>query len=611
MSDKANNPLISGDESAISVHTLNNTTTNNTDNTRNIVNQNTNHVVHNNSTVVYQGTAATEKLAASAREEYRRFCQITITSAVISHQIRLTLNERAEELGLTVREREQIEHNVRNRLGSNTLSDIDLRNLSLAINAIAANNAREMLPKLRAMADKSEDDSVQYYASLALAIYEPQQCIIRYENMPFDSYWLTFWTYMAYKSRGETLKAEAALSHLSEWHGGAMMQGQALILNAAGYLYDYFCNNGSQAMLISAHSILTERLSYSPMLKPFADTLRILLKTERPLYFKGNPAIDFYLNLFGAKQKPKPAPPHRPVHIDAHKQDKFFPASANNQTISPILSYLPKLPTSFKWLLPVIPVVGIMVYFIKSCGTTGLETTPIIEEQTIAKPLFTNTSEDKVTTIYRYLASCGYTSSEKALRKELKKAAKKEEVYATLRDSGFTDIGATFDEFNNLVFGINPNTTVPSHTKAGTPSKTVTSNSYTPSNTASSSQAKHDVRVSEINSHPASAPIPAMSKADRLRNEAESGNAKAAYELGEMYLYGNGGVAKSNTQAFNYFYRSAQGGNVSGMYWCGWCYRMGRGTSKNIPQARVWWEKAAAAGNSKAAQGLKELESLM
>lgn len=92
MSDKANNPLISGDESAISVHTLNNTTTNNTDNTRNIVNQNTNHVVHNNSTVVYQGTAATEKLAASAREEYHRFCQITITSAVISHQIRLTLN---------------------------------------------------------------------------------------------------------------------------------------------------------------------------------------------------------------------------------------------------------------------------------------------------------------------------------------------------------------------------------------------------------------------------------------------------------------------------------------------------------------------------------------
>lgn len=241
MSDKTNNPLISGDESAISVHTLNNSTTNNTDNTRNIVNQNTNHVVHNN-TIVYQGAAATKQMSSSAREEYRRFCADAITSSVISRQTRLTLNERADELGINAQDREQIEHTIIAKLkaAANSLSEADKSNLSLVIAAIRNNDAsylKSSLTRLISMADKSDDENVQFYAHLIMTVYRPTMCVQRYEQRQYDSYWLTFWSYMSYKRLGDITKAESVLAHISDWNDSPEKQGQELILNAAGFLY--------------------------------------------------------------------------------------------------------------------------------------------------------------------------------------------------------------------------------------------------------------------------------------------------------------------------------------------------------------------------------------
>lgn len=564
MSDKANNPLISGDESAISIHTLNNNTTNNTDNTRNIVNQNTNHVVHNN-TIVYQGAAATKQMSSSAREEYRRFCANAITSSVISRQTRLTLNERADELGINAQDREQIERTIIAKLkaAANSLSEADKSNLSLVIAAIRNNDASYLissLPRLIAMADKSDNENVQFYAHLIMTVYKPPMCVQRYERRQYDSYWLTFWSYMSYKRLGDITKAEAVLAHISDWNDSPEKQGQELILNAAGFLYDYYARRGTLSTLSGAMSILlsTESLKFSSRLNPFVDTCRLLLKEHRPLYFSGTPLLRFYLTIFEAKNRPEPV---------AHSITSYEKTSNKKESISTIqdkwnqiqdkwnhfCESLDKFIDSHVILVLISPFLIIAITFIwlfiaKPVFDNQKPDTPL-QEQTVTEPLSTDVSEDKIAP-------------------------------------------------------------APA-TKGNSSAKATPPNSSTQRKTSSPSPIKRDAKASEPSVTPSPTPQPAMSRADRLRNEAEAGNAKAAYELGEMHLYGNGGVAKSNSQAFSYFYQSAQGGNVSGMYWCGWCYRMGRGTTKNIPQARIWWEKAAAAGSSKAAQGLKELESLM
>ncbi len=561
MSDKTNNPLISGDESAISVHTLNNSTTNNTDNTRYIVNQNTNHVVHNN-TIVYQGAAATKQMSSSAREEYRRFCADAITSSVISRQTRLTLNERADELGINAQDREQIEHTIIAKLkaAANSLSEADKSNLSLVIAAIRNNDAsylKSSLTRLISMADKSDDENVQFYAHLIMTVYRPTMCVQRYEQRQYDSYWLTFWSYMSYKRLGDITKAESVLAHISDWNDSPEKQGQELILNAAGFLYDYYARRDTLSMLSGAKSILmTESLKFSSLLKPFVDICRWLLNERRPLYFSSTPLFRFFLTIFEARNKPESvAPPLTSYERISNKkesistiQDKWNQLQDKWDHFCEYMDKLIELHPILFWIL-MISIGSISVWGLYRQEFSKHNPDAPIQKQTVTKPPSTDVSEDKIA----------------------------------------------------------PAPT----TKETSSAKATPTNSSIQRKPISPSTVKRDAKASEPSITPSPTPQPTMSRADRLRNEAEAGNAKAAYELGEMHLYGNGGVAKSNSQAFNYFYRAAQGGNVNGMYWCGWCYRMGRGTTKNISQARIWWEKAAAAGNSKAAQGLKELESLM
>lgn len=133
--------------------------------------------------------------------------------------------------------------------------------------------------------------------------------------------------------------------------------------------------------------------------------------------------------------------------------------------------------------------------------------------------------------------------------------------------------------------------------------------------TAASSQAKTSVSVV---STPATVkePVviepekPKISRLEQLSTMASSGDGSAACELGQMYLNGNG-VKKSNNTAFAYFKQSAELGNAEGMYMTGLCYRMGRGTSKNLDLAKEWWTKAASKGHAKAMEDVKEFDSLM
>lgn len=567
------NPLIQGDHSSIAVKELHNTEDNHTD-SHDVI-SNTHNIVNQNSTVVYSGIAATEKLLSQRREEYLRFCQKNIVSKIISKNMRLSLNDKALQLQLDADCCEEIERSVIARLESGELTAADRITLEMSIEAIKHNEVKEMLGKLIALADKSDDDEVQFYSNLALAVCDPRRCIMRYESKTFDSYWQAFWTYLAYKRSGNTLKGEEILSRLSEWT--EYPEDQVIILNGTGCLYDYFASNASESSKKTALGYLSRCTTYSSLLSSFLETLIYLTKQSRPLYFKNNSEMDFYLTLFGAK---------KPIH-------------AANRTVSqaPIIesrsdSFVPD-----------------EIYKIAhEANVTKPISNTTYNNVSIKDPIKTNNFKWKYVLVPATLIVAAWIFFGRSSSPEQKSSITEIQTEETINHS------STSDNSNNIQDKQTTNRTTTKN-KEKKITSTTPKQSYSTSSEQKTYQPKEDVVENSTprqqqSSTIAPDPIPKASKLQELQQDAAAGNTQAMCKLGLVYLDGDG-VKKSNKTAFSYFSQAAQAGNIEGMYWLGWCYRMGRGTTKNIDQAKAWWAKAAAAGHAEAAAGVDELKSLM
>ena len=74
------------------------------------------------------------------------------------------------------------------------------------------------------------------------------------------------------------------------------------------------------------------------------------------------------------------------------------------------------------------------------------------------------------------------------------------------------------------------------------------------------------------------------------------------------FLLSRRGACRENyPDAAGWFQKAAEGGSVDGQYAIAEMYRIGRGVPKNISQARIWFTKAAKAGNAAAADRLASL----
>lgn len=91
-----------------------------------------------------------------------------------------------------------------------------------------------------------------------------------------------------------------------------------------------------------------------------------------------------------------------------------------------------------------------------------------------------------------------------------------------------------------------------------------------------------------------------------LERFAQMGSANARALLGEIYEKGIG-VAKDASKAVELYRASANHGNINGMTRLGTAYLNGVGIDKNSTEAKVWLEKAAAAGSETATKLLKEI----
>ncbi len=102
-----------------------------------------------------------------------------------------------------------------------------------------------------------------------------------------------------------------------------------------------------------------------------------------------------------------------------------------------------------------------------------------------------------------------------------------------------------------------------------------------------------------------------IEEVQRLRHQAEQGNAEAQFELGWMYRKGKG-VPKNNAEAVKWFRLAAEQGHIKAQCSLGWIYSRGE---DNFPQdgmeALKWYWLAAEQGHGEASFQRDKIEKRM
>jgi TPR repeat protein len=80
------------------------------------------------------------------------------------------------------------------------------------------------------------------------------------------------------------------------------------------------------------------------------------------------------------------------------------------------------------------------------------------------------------------------------------------------------------------------------------------------------------------------------SAVNKWRSSADQGDADAQYNLGQMYLKGEG-VLKDAKQAVHWYRKAADQGDADAQYNLALKYAKGEGVLKNLTQAKYWIQK--------------------
>jgi TPR repeat protein len=81
-----------------------------------------------------------------------------------------------------------------------------------------------------------------------------------------------------------------------------------------------------------------------------------------------------------------------------------------------------------------------------------------------------------------------------------------------------------------------------------------------------------------------------------IRSKADTGDAQAQWELGEIYARGDG-VTRSYKEAAIWYRRAAEQGSAEARAALGELYQAGQGVSKDLAEASKWFQLAASQGN--------------
>jgi hypothetical protein len=176
------------------------------------------HDVHYHST--QERTKSDRELEQERRSQYREAVTKWMRNGAVTVEARIRLDDLRISLGLSAEAAKQIENTVKSEqtvtTSGDTLSVIAKLALNNAIKAVETNHpqASDHLKKLGPVCKTTVNEQVHYYYHLLLAAFEPQQCAEAYERRTVDSYWLSFWTSLAYRKQSMDMEAEAVLNEI-------------------------------------------------------------------------------------------------------------------------------------------------------------------------------------------------------------------------------------------------------------------------------------------------------------------------------------------------------------------------------------------------------------
>ena len=270
---------ISKDFSRKDDHSVTNShNTSDSHNTTNSHNSTTNfsskHIYNGNYTKIEREKTA-EEILIERKQNFRECCKKVLDDGLLTREDRIWLEEQRSYYGLSAEIADHILNEVssthqRSVMSMGTVQRIQFNNFKRAVEGNSVENVKKYLPQIGVIAEKFQEEELQFLYHLALAALYPQECVDKYINRQEDKYWLTFWVYVALHKLGDISNAENALIDLGKWQG-LMPDENIVILGAFGALME---NDKFTADELFSHAISGE---CSPLLNNLAEVMSAII----------------------------------------------------------------------------------------------------------------------------------------------------------------------------------------------------------------------------------------------------------------------------------------------------------------------------------------------
>ena len=579
-----NTSLVNGDANAISE--LNNTV--GSYNTKN----ETHNVDSHNVTYVLNGKAADDMSRGDRKSAYREFCRKLMVNGVISRRLRGELDMKASELELSDADKKEVESSVRTSVQSkevNALSQVDRMTLNFAARQIAMDNDNVMwnLPKLEALCD-TDDDEVLFYYHLLSVCDNPSTYIRKFENRISDTYWQSYWAYIAYLMNGNLPKAEKVLRSLSVWNEYPC--DNQILLRCSGFIYaDKRGGTGGENIRMGVE-VMSHCVSTSTLLDTFKSAIGFIIAAEGNVRSISNvPAVNFYLKrIFGFSER-KATSVIEPVvrqtlsesdsgRPEVMRHDVAWPAvkpdvSSGSSSAQQTAGASDKSSRHFLGMVSsALVLVGCLVYYLASSGSDSTETA--IAQESQAQVEIAGTS---IKTSTRQPA--GVSQKSESTSKSSSPVAEK---VVTSGKSGNAASDARPKQ---------PVADVRNEQSLTTKSKSV-------------EEMSQDEALTFGRQSVSKGDYPSAAKG--FMKASESGSAVAKYELSRLFSQGLG-VSKDLYYAFTLMKAAADAGYTKAYRGLADMYHGGRGVAKDRDAAEYWYGKAADNGDQEARRILNNM----
>ena len=594
-------PLIQGDANAISglnysVDSHDASNFNNTTNSNNISNS-------NNTTTNNFFQQSDEQRLAEVKKEYLNLCKFKIKGGLISPQVRRELDEWGIKMSLQKEDMQFIEQSVKNTFSTKEmLSSVDQTTLNLVLKKVESNapNIKDVLPKMEALAQKVEQDEVQYWYYLLLAVEDPGLCIKRYTERKYDNYWQSYWTYMAYLRNGVSNKAGLILTELQEW--GEYSMDNLKLLQCAELLYTYYNRSDAEDDKEAASLLLNDCYAVHALLMDFRHSLEYLANhTKRNIALSNSPLCNFHLRMFGLKYSTMH--PENTMNVQrlgaktqlGKEHLKAFSTEESKQISDGAIEWIdnkikeedkqkkekqekekvekkkqepkPNLIDKHKNKLLIILAVVILFF--------------------VGKNYIGNQSEDNKTATIE-------TKQEEPIKE--KETVKKEVTKVKSNQSSGTS-GTTKKENNTTKKATTLKVDTPTESTS-TVAKTIEEAPKPVVLTAEDCIRKGIAAQKSFKDGTA---------LEYFKQALAKGSNEAYLQIAHLYYNGGNDIEKNYSIAFNYYMKAAQAGYSEAQYMVGRMYRNGQGTEKNLNSAKSWLRKASAKGHADAEKLLRSL----